>query len=381
MDAMAVESSRSNWNVTETKTLIAIWGHEDIQNGLDGMYRNAEVYVEVSKKMQEMGFKRNALQIRSKIKQLKNDYKKVKDSNAQSGNARKTNRYFEELDRILGHRPATRPSSVLSTSTTETDISDQENVNTDEEQDSDTNTDGGDGTEAKIVEPSDGQAKQKEPAAPVVELSDGQAKQKEPAAKNTEKRNGNFKLIKKKKISRAKEIQQTRTFIEEALQSQKNDFKAFIELEQARMKQEKEVEIERMRMDNQQQQTMMQMIMALRSQPIQQTSQQFLYSQQQAAGNVSTCQQSPASYSQQQAAGNVSASQQSPSSYLQQQAAGNVSTSQQSPSSYLQQQAVGNVSTSQQSPSSYSHMLASEDVPFIGQAYRNMYQDEYYDSQ
>jgi len=53
------------------------------------------------------------VQVREKIKQLKQAYKKAKDSNNKSGNNRKTFKYFENIDKILGDRPITRPESLL----------------------------------------------------------------------------------------------------------------------------------------------------------------------------------------------------------------------------------------------------------------------------
>ena len=47
------------------------------------------------------------------MKQLKQAYKKVKDSKNKSGNSRKTFKYFESIDKILGDRPITRPGLSL----------------------------------------------------------------------------------------------------------------------------------------------------------------------------------------------------------------------------------------------------------------------------
>ena len=46
-------------------------------------------------------------------KNLKNDYKKIKDSNNRSGQGRKVMQFFDQLDAVLAVRDATRPPQVL----------------------------------------------------------------------------------------------------------------------------------------------------------------------------------------------------------------------------------------------------------------------------
>ena len=46
-------------------------------------------------------------------KNLKAYYKKVNDYNGETGKNRKTSKFFEKLDVILGHRPASAPSVLL----------------------------------------------------------------------------------------------------------------------------------------------------------------------------------------------------------------------------------------------------------------------------
>ena len=43
------------------------------------------------------------------MKKLKTDYRKVKDKNGKTGRGRSIWKYFDALDAILGHRPATKP--------------------------------------------------------------------------------------------------------------------------------------------------------------------------------------------------------------------------------------------------------------------------------
>ena len=84
---------------------------------MDGAVRNKAVFVNISKKMNELGYDRDWQQCRVKIKNLKKSYRDVKDHNGETGRGRKTCK-FKELDAILGHRPATIPAVLLDTGTT-----------------------------------------------------------------------------------------------------------------------------------------------------------------------------------------------------------------------------------------------------------------------
>uniref|UniRef100_A0A1X7U0Y4 Myb/SANT-like DNA-binding domain-containing protein n=1 Tax=Amphimedon queenslandica TaxID=400682 RepID=A0A1X7U0Y4_AMPQE len=68
------------WSNQEVKALLSIWGDVSIQTQLDGTKRN-NVFLLISKKLQELGHCRDWKQRRCKIKYLKTMYKKVKDHN------------------------------------------------------------------------------------------------------------------------------------------------------------------------------------------------------------------------------------------------------------------------------------------------------------
>ena len=108
------------------KALIAIWGEGNVQEELDGAVRNKVVYVNIAKKMKEQGYDRDWQQCRTKIKNLKKDYRTTKDHNGQTGRGRKTCRFFKELDNILGHRPASVPAVLLDTGTSNSTGADSE---------------------------------------------------------------------------------------------------------------------------------------------------------------------------------------------------------------------------------------------------------------
>ena len=103
----------ASWSEEEIKVLITTWGESDIQEQLDGAKRNRPIFVKIAKALEEEGFDRTWLQCRTKMKSLKAEYRTVKDSNNCTGRDRKTCRYFDELDEILGHRPASAPSHLL----------------------------------------------------------------------------------------------------------------------------------------------------------------------------------------------------------------------------------------------------------------------------
>jgi len=68
--------------------------------------------------MRQKGYDRDWKQCRNKIKNLKKEYRQVKDNNTQTGRGRKTCKNYKELDNILGHRPASVPAVLLDTGTT-----------------------------------------------------------------------------------------------------------------------------------------------------------------------------------------------------------------------------------------------------------------------
>ncbi len=104
------------WSDIEIKAVIAIWGATDLQQQLDGAVRNKLIYEKISKEMKKKGYERDWIQCRVKIKNLKTNYKKVKDGNNKTGESRKTCKFYDELDRILGHRSASAPSFLVDTS-------------------------------------------------------------------------------------------------------------------------------------------------------------------------------------------------------------------------------------------------------------------------
>ena len=57
---------------------------------LDGAVRNRTIFVGIQKKLTEQGYEREWQQCRSELKNLKAEYRKVKDNNGETGRGRKT---------------------------------------------------------------------------------------------------------------------------------------------------------------------------------------------------------------------------------------------------------------------------------------------------
>ena len=104
------------WTDREIKALIALWGEGNVQDELDGAVRNKVVNEKIAQKLQEHGYHRDWKQCRDKIKNLKTKYKEIKDNNGETGRGRKSCKFFDEMDRILGHRPTSVPHVLFESS-------------------------------------------------------------------------------------------------------------------------------------------------------------------------------------------------------------------------------------------------------------------------
>ena len=99
------------WTNDETAVLLDLWSTASIKEMLDGP-RKAAAHVIISERMKEMGMLRTSSSIRKRLKYLRKKYKAIRDHNKRSGASRKTWQWFDEMDAILGARPATEPSVV-----------------------------------------------------------------------------------------------------------------------------------------------------------------------------------------------------------------------------------------------------------------------------
>ena len=112
--AEALTNRGTTWTDREVKAL-AIWGDSKIQEELDGAVRNQVVFKRIAQKLNEQGINREWKQCRAKVKNLKTQYREIEDNNGKTGRRRQSCKFFDKLDELLGHRPASELSAVLDT--------------------------------------------------------------------------------------------------------------------------------------------------------------------------------------------------------------------------------------------------------------------------
>ena len=105
----------AGWTDDEVFKLIEIWNEDGIQEQLEGSKRNKHVYEKLCTQLRGAGYVRTGEQCRSKVKKLRQQYKKIKDNNGMTGRGRGKWRFFDALDEVFGHRPATRPPVIFDT--------------------------------------------------------------------------------------------------------------------------------------------------------------------------------------------------------------------------------------------------------------------------
>ena len=109
----------SNWQGREISALINIWGDEEYRHANDDPFTKKKKIMErIFTRLGELGYNRSVTQITNKLKQLQTKYKQFLDNNRRSGRARMEWDFFDEVDAILGARPAINPPAgqVLDTS-------------------------------------------------------------------------------------------------------------------------------------------------------------------------------------------------------------------------------------------------------------------------
>ena len=67
----------ASWSAAETRDLISVWGHANVQNELDGVTRNRTIFDSIAKEMPELGHEKTWKQCRTKVKNLTQRYRKV----------------------------------------------------------------------------------------------------------------------------------------------------------------------------------------------------------------------------------------------------------------------------------------------------------------
>ena len=118
-----------SWSKEETLKLIAIWADDRMQALLEGCHHNRDVYERMAKWLGDEGYKRTYQQCHEKLLKLKAEYRKKKDKQGKTGENRSRWEFFDAIDEVLGHKPATQPLVVLDTladAADTTDISNEE---------------------------------------------------------------------------------------------------------------------------------------------------------------------------------------------------------------------------------------------------------------
>ncbi|XP_035213510.1 uncharacterized protein LOC118187402 [Stegodyphus dumicola] len=113
---MADVQLTARWTVSETIALIEIWGCDSIQKKLDGTVRDTEIYRQIQKELSDAGYSRNTVQIKTKVKALRREYRLQRDKLRLSGAGGKiTFRFYHEMDKVLGSRDASNPGLITET--------------------------------------------------------------------------------------------------------------------------------------------------------------------------------------------------------------------------------------------------------------------------
>ncbi|XP_078581391.1 uncharacterized protein LOC144864872 [Branchiostoma floridae x Branchiostoma japonicum] len=104
--------SRCTWNYEETAFLISVWSEEEMLRQLETP-RNKFAYVKIVDRLAEEGIIRTFDQVKTKIRDLKHDFKKTWQHNHKSGNGRLDPPHYQALKEFLGCREALEPSSLF----------------------------------------------------------------------------------------------------------------------------------------------------------------------------------------------------------------------------------------------------------------------------
>ncbi|XP_061600715.1 uncharacterized protein LOC133463277 isoform X1 [Cololabis saira] len=108
-------SRGQTWSSEEVQALMHIWSEEYVSRLLLATHKNSEVFRLFSEKMAERGFHRSLHQCRIKVKKLRQQYVKIRESLTSSGSSdgeREKFVWYDELDGILGTRPSS-PKHVV----------------------------------------------------------------------------------------------------------------------------------------------------------------------------------------------------------------------------------------------------------------------------
>nr|XP_054600391.1 uncharacterized protein LOC129164419 [Nothobranchius furzeri] len=111
-------SSSNAWSNDEVKIFLLLLADDRIQRELDSSVRNEKIFQGLAQTMSAHGYERTSKQCHEKIKNLKAEYRSVKDHNSSSGADQQHWKWFADMDAIYGERPVSNGrGSVVDTAT------------------------------------------------------------------------------------------------------------------------------------------------------------------------------------------------------------------------------------------------------------------------
>lgn len=97
-----------SWSKKEVLTLLTHWANPAVQQELSRNVRNNAVYSSLSAKLASLGYNKTAQKCKEKLKKLKQDYRRIKNSNHLDGGK---NIWFDIIDQVLGASVQKRPET------------------------------------------------------------------------------------------------------------------------------------------------------------------------------------------------------------------------------------------------------------------------------
>lgn len=103
----------TNWTDEETYKLIEIWSRDANQAELDSCRRNRDIYSNIAREMEVIGYSKTAEQCSRKMKKLRFEYRKgkLRGRHGKSGEKRYW-KFFDAMDSVLGHKMVANPQAV-----------------------------------------------------------------------------------------------------------------------------------------------------------------------------------------------------------------------------------------------------------------------------
>lgn len=90
----------SLWSTAEVECLLEIWADGGIQQQLDTTHKNSEIFKKISRYLRARGYERSVEQCREKLKKLRAQYLKVRDSSSPDDKAKF--RWYDAVGKIIG---------------------------------------------------------------------------------------------------------------------------------------------------------------------------------------------------------------------------------------------------------------------------------------